>query len=187
MRNPRSRVAADILGGLDNITSSRHKLLYLDAAAGTLCPVLRPSDQNLVYAVGCPPPRPRSRQHGEERTTSSQSPRMPATHRVRIVGMVDTIFADVAQPDQARIVALNAKHFLGQRQLHHPSRRLSAQGPPRLCSPGRSRSCSRNSSSPRSSSPWSPTSETTPSSAAPTASARRRTSRLHGIASIANL
>jgi fibrillarin-like rRNA methylase len=28
------------------------------------------------------------------------------------VGMVDTIFADVAQPDQARIVALNAHCFL---------------------------------------------------------------------------
>ena len=26
--------------------------------------------------------------------------------------MVDTIFADVAQPDQARIVGINAKHFL---------------------------------------------------------------------------
>jgi fibrillarin-like rRNA methylase len=26
--------------------------------------------------------------------------------------MVDTIFADVAQPDQARIVALNAQYFL---------------------------------------------------------------------------
>jgi len=28
------------------------------------------------------------------------------------VGMVDTIFADVAQPDQARIVAINAHNFL---------------------------------------------------------------------------
>ncbi len=28
------------------------------------------------------------------------------------MGMVDTIFADVAQPDQARIVAINAHHFL---------------------------------------------------------------------------
>ena len=27
-------------------------------------------------------------------------------------GMVDTIFADVAQPDQARFVAINAHHFL---------------------------------------------------------------------------
>jgi len=29
-----------------------------------------------------------------------------------VLGMVDTIFADVAQPDQARIVAINAHHFL---------------------------------------------------------------------------
>lgn len=28
------------------------------------------------------------------------------------VGMVDVIFADVAQPDQTRIVALNAHNFL---------------------------------------------------------------------------
>jgi rRNA 2'-O-methyltransferase fibrillarin len=29
-----------------------------------------------------------------------------------LVGMVDTIFADVAQPDQARIITLNASYFL---------------------------------------------------------------------------
>lgn len=29
-----------------------------------------------------------------------------------LVGMVDTVFADVAQPDQARIVSLNAQYFL---------------------------------------------------------------------------
>jgi rRNA 2'-O-methyltransferase fibrillarin len=29
-----------------------------------------------------------------------------------LVPMVDTIFADVAQPDQARIVEVNARHFL---------------------------------------------------------------------------
>ena len=29
-----------------------------------------------------------------------------------IAGMVDVVFADVAQPDQARIVAINAHHFL---------------------------------------------------------------------------
>ena len=28
------------------------------------------------------------------------------------LGMVDVVFADVAQPDQARIVAINAHHFL---------------------------------------------------------------------------
>ena len=30
----------------------------------------------------------------------------------QFLGMVDTIFADVAQPDQARIVAINAHNFL---------------------------------------------------------------------------
>ena len=29
-----------------------------------------------------------------------------------LVGMVDMVFADVAQPDQARIIADNCKHFL---------------------------------------------------------------------------
>lgn len=29
-----------------------------------------------------------------------------------LLSLVDVIFADVAQPDQARIVALNASHFL---------------------------------------------------------------------------
>ena len=29
-----------------------------------------------------------------------------------LVGMVDTVFADVAQPDQARIVAINSEYFL---------------------------------------------------------------------------
>ena len=29
-----------------------------------------------------------------------------------LIGTVDTIFMDVAQPDQARILALNAHHFL---------------------------------------------------------------------------
>ena len=37
--------------------------------------------------------------------------RKPLEYR-SLVGMVDTIFADVAQPDQARIVGINAKHFL---------------------------------------------------------------------------
>merc|ERR1712151_369718 len=37
--------------------------------------------------------------------------RHPSKYRM-LVGMVDCIFADVAQPDQARIVALNAHMFL---------------------------------------------------------------------------
>ncbi len=37
--------------------------------------------------------------------------RYPLKYRM-LVGMVDVIFADVAQPDQARIVAINAHQFL---------------------------------------------------------------------------
>jgi hypothetical protein len=37
--------------------------------------------------------------------------RHPQKYRM-LVPMVDVVFADVAQPDQARIVALNAQHFL---------------------------------------------------------------------------
>ncbi len=37
--------------------------------------------------------------------------RHPHKYRM-LIPMVDTIFADVAQPDQARIVALNAHQFL---------------------------------------------------------------------------
>lgn len=37
--------------------------------------------------------------------------RHPLKYRM-LVGMVDVVFADVAQPDQARIVALNSKYFL---------------------------------------------------------------------------
>ena len=37
--------------------------------------------------------------------------RHPHKYRM-LVGMVDCVFADVAQPDQARIVALNSQYFL---------------------------------------------------------------------------
>lgn len=37
--------------------------------------------------------------------------RHPHKYRM-LVGMVDTVFADVAQPDQTRIVALNSHNFL---------------------------------------------------------------------------
>ena len=38
--------------------------------------------------------------------------RKPLEYRLIISSMVDVIFADVAQPDQARIVAINAQQYL---------------------------------------------------------------------------
>ena len=37
--------------------------------------------------------------------------RKPLEYRF-LVGMVDVVFADVAQPDQARIVGINAQYYL---------------------------------------------------------------------------
>jgi rRNA 2'-O-methyltransferase fibrillarin len=38
--------------------------------------------------------------------------RKPWNYRYVVNSMVDCIFADVAQPDQARIIHINAEHFL---------------------------------------------------------------------------
>jgi rRNA 2'-O-methyltransferase fibrillarin len=38
--------------------------------------------------------------------------RKPQNYRFVIPALVDCIFADVAQPDQARIIVINAQHFL---------------------------------------------------------------------------
>ena len=38
--------------------------------------------------------------------------RKPQNYRFCLPDLVDCIFADVAQPDQARIIVINAQHFL---------------------------------------------------------------------------
>ena len=119
MWNPfRSKVAAGILGGLDNIyIQPGTKLLYLGAAAGTT--VSHCSDvvgpEGIVYGVEFSHRPGRDLVNMAKKRTNVipiiEDARHPQKYRM-LVGMVDTIFADVAQPDQARIVALNAQHFL---------------------------------------------------------------------------
>ena len=119
MWNPfRSKVAAGILGGLDNIyIKPGTKLLYLGAAAGTT--VSHCSDvvgpEGLVYGVEFSHRPGRDLVNMAKKRTNVipiiEDARHPQKYRM-LVGMVDTIFADVAQPDQARIVALNAQYFL---------------------------------------------------------------------------
>ena len=107
-----------ILGGLDNIyIKPGTKLLYLGAAAGTT--VSHCSDvvgpEGLVYAVEFSHRPGRDLVNMAKKRTNIipiiEDARHPIRYRM-LVGMCDTIFADVAQPDQARIVALNAQHFL---------------------------------------------------------------------------
>jgi rRNA 2'-O-methyltransferase fibrillarin len=117
--NPfRSKLAAGILGGLDDIfIKPGASVLYLGAASGTsvshVADIVGPTGR--VYAVEF------SHRSGRDLITMAthrtnvipiiEDARHPLRYRM-LVGMVDVVFADVAQPDQARIVGLNAHLFL---------------------------------------------------------------------------
>ncbi|XP_030749140.1 rRNA 2'-O-methyltransferase fibrillarin [Sitophilus oryzae] len=117
--NPfRSKLAAAILGGVDAIhMAPGSRVLYLGAASGTT--VSHVSDivgpEGLVYAVEFSHRSGRDLINVAKKRTNIipiiEDARHPHKYRM-LIGMVDTIFADVAQPDQARIVALNAQYFL---------------------------------------------------------------------------
>ncbi|XP_035245396.1 rRNA 2'-O-methyltransferase fibrillarin [Anguilla anguilla] len=117
--NPfRSKLAAAILGGVDQIhIKPGAKVMYLGAASGTT--VSHVSDivgpDGLVYAVEFSHRSGRDLLNVAKKRTNIipiiEDARHPHKYRM-LVGMVDVIFADVAQPDQTRIVALNAHNFL---------------------------------------------------------------------------
>jgi len=117
--NPfRSKIAAAVLGGVNDIhIQPGSRLLYLGAASGTTvshcADIVGP--EGVVYAVEF------SNRSGRDLVEMAkkrpnvvpivEDARHPLKYRM-LVGMVDTVFADVAQPDQARIVGLNAQYFL---------------------------------------------------------------------------
>uniref|UniRef100_J3M4E6 Fibrillarin n=2 Tax=Oryza brachyantha TaxID=4533 RepID=J3M4E6_ORYBR len=117
--NPfRSKLAAAVLGGVDNIwIAPGARVLYLGAASGTtvshVSDVVGPT--GLVYAVEFSHRSGRDLVNMAKKRTNVipiiEDARHPARYRM-LVGMVDVIFSDVAQPDQARILALNASYFL---------------------------------------------------------------------------
>lgn len=117
--NPfRSKLGAAILGGVDQIhIKPGAKVLYLGAASGTT--VSHVSDivgpEGLVYAVEFSHRSGRDLINVAKKRTNIipiiEDARHPHKYRM-LVGMVDVVFADVAQPDQARIVALNSHNFL---------------------------------------------------------------------------
>ncbi|PGH12066.1 rRNA 2'-O-methyltransferase fibrillarin [Polytolypa hystricis UAMH7299] len=117
--NPfRSKLAAGILGGLDDIyMRPGSKVLYLGAASGTsvshVADLVGPT--GTVYAVEFSHRSGRDligmATHRTNVIPIVEDARHPLRYRM-LVGMVDVIFADVAQPDQARIVGLNAHLFL---------------------------------------------------------------------------
>jgi len=117
--NPfRSKLAAGILGGVDQIyMRPGSKVLYLGAASGTSCSHVADivGPEGTVFAVEFSHRSGRDLIGMATKRTNVipivEDARHPLKYRV-LVPMVDCIFADVAQPDQARIVALNASLFL---------------------------------------------------------------------------
>lgn len=117
--NPfRSKLAAGILGGLDDLfIKPGAKVLYLGAASGTsvshVADIVGPN--GTVFAVEFSHRSGRDLINMATHRTNVipiiEDARHPLKYRM-LVGMVDALFADVAQPDQARIVALNAHLFL---------------------------------------------------------------------------
>ncbi|XP_058529906.1 LOW QUALITY PROTEIN: rRNA 2'-O-methyltransferase fibrillarin [Ochotona princeps] len=122
--NPfRSKLAAAILGGVDQIhIKPGAKVLYLGAPQAP--PVSHVSDivgpaavfqDGLVYAVEFSHRSGRDLINLAKKRTNIipviEDARHPHKYRM-LIAMVDVIFADVAQPDQTRIVALNAHTFL---------------------------------------------------------------------------
>ncbi|KAJ5975972.1 rRNA 2'-O-methyltransferase fibrillarin [Penicillium waksmanii] len=117
--NPfRSKLAAGILGGLDNIyMKPGMKVLYIGGASGTsvshVADIVGPTGN--VYAVEFSHRSGRDligmATHRTNVIPIVEDARHPLRYRM-LVPMVDVIFADVAQPDQARIVGLNAHMFL---------------------------------------------------------------------------
>ncbi|EIE86364.1 rRNA 2'-O-methyltransferase fibrillarin [Rhizopus delemar RA 99-880] len=117
--NPfRSKLAAAVLGGVDHIhIAPGKKVLYLGAASGTsvshVADVVGP--EGAVYAVEFSHRPGRDLINMAKKRTNVvpiiEDARHPQKYRM-LIPMVDVIFADVAQPDQARIIALNAHNFL---------------------------------------------------------------------------
>jgi rRNA 2'-O-methyltransferase fibrillarin len=114
----RSKLGACIINGVNQIyICPGAKVLYLGAASGTT--VSHVSDivgeTGVVYGIEI------SERSGRDLTNMSkkrpniipiiEDGRKPWKYRM-MMSMCDVIFADVAQPDQARIIELNARYFL---------------------------------------------------------------------------
>merc|ERR1712127_731363 len=120
--NPfRSKIASAIVGGIGNIyMKPGSKVLYLGGASGTtvshVADLVGP--EGCVYAVEFSKRSGRDLVNMAKKRTNVipiiEDARHPQKYRM-LMPMVDVIFADVAQPDQARILGLNAAQFVKNR------------------------------------------------------------------------
>jgi fibrillarin-like pre-rRNA processing protein len=115
----RSKLAAAILRGLKMLPIREgDKVLYLGAASGTTASHVSDivGKDGLVYCIEFSPRSIRDLIDNVCRFRSNMAPiladaRFP-TRYASLVGKVDVIYCDIAQPEQAQILANNAKVFL---------------------------------------------------------------------------
>ena len=118
--NPfRSKLAAAILKGLTTVPIQQdHKVLYLGAASGTTASHVSDivGEKGHVYCVEFAARAMRELVNNVCAFRSNMTPlledaRMPEKYAV-FVEMVDDIYCDIAQPEQAKVLADNAELFL---------------------------------------------------------------------------
>lgn len=116
----RSKLAAAILKNLENVPiKPNHKVLYLGAASGTTASHVSDiiGQKGHVYCVEFASRSIRELVDHVCAFRLNMSPiledaRLPEKYEIFISGKVDDIYCDVAQPEQARILADNADLFL---------------------------------------------------------------------------
>ena len=116
----RSKLAAAILKGVRNVPiKPLHTVLYLGAASGTTASHVSDivGEQGQVYCVEFASRSLRELVSNVCVNRPNMSPfledaRMPERYSVFITDKIDDIYCDVAQPEQARVVADNSDVFL---------------------------------------------------------------------------
>ena len=115
----RSKLAAAVLKGVSRVPiKARAKVLYLGAASGTTASHVSDivSENGRVYCIEFSQRSFRDLvtnacQNRRNMTPILQDARFPSRYR-SIVQEVDTIYSDIAQPDQARILSENIAMYL---------------------------------------------------------------------------
>jgi len=115
----RSKFAAAILKGLESVPiQPHHKVLYLGAASGTTASHVSDIvvEKGHVYCVEFAARAIRELVNNVCAFRSNMSPiladaRLPERYSM-LVGKVDDVYCDIAQPEQARVLADNADLFL---------------------------------------------------------------------------
>jgi fibrillarin-like pre-rRNA processing protein len=115
----RSKLAAAILKGLSKVPiKAGNSILYLGAASGTTASHVSDlvGEKGRVYCVEFAQRSFRDLANNASKNRRNMTPifgdaRFPERYRSIVQG-VDTVYADIAQPDQARILSENVEHYL---------------------------------------------------------------------------